>query len=294
MLPSSPAVIPIGKLKVGVRNSVITPSGVIRATWLRFCSVNQKLPSGPRVIEIGWLSELGIGKDRCRSASGTAPSIWASVAEAQRIPVRLATAKRNVEILDWLIITTNYSPFWGAKPRKGCQVVTFRRPILLLQISETGAFQRLYHHSLVICLRSVFICAQRVKVRTIVKWAIGAVALVVLIAVCGVVWLFVAFYMDMEKGERHRRQFQTELDSGRWDFGDQTALFAVAQGIVKNDPEAIRSAAKAVPDLQAPGRDGTTLLNFAVRQSWQRAESVESIRTLLSLGVDPNYTNGTA
>ena len=128
--------------------------------------------------------------------------------------------------------------------------------------------------------------------RTIVKWAIGAVALVVFIAVCGVVWLFVAFYMDMEKGERHRRQVQAELDSGRWDFGDQPALFAVAQGIVKNEPEAIRAAAKGVPDLQAPGRDGATLLNFAVRQSWQRPESVESIRTLLSLGVDPNYTNG--
>ena len=70
MLPSGPAVMPIGKLKVGVRNSVITPSGVIRATWLRFCSVNQKLPSGPRVIEIGWLSELGIGKDRRGGAPG--------------------------------------------------------------------------------------------------------------------------------------------------------------------------------------------------------------------------------
>jgi hypothetical protein len=133
-----------------------------------------------------------------------------------------------------------------------------------------------------------------VKARTIVKWAIGAVALVVLIAACGVVWLFVAFYMDMEKGDRHRRQLQAEQDSGRWDFGDQPALFAVAQGIVKNEPEAIRAAANAVPDLQAPGRDGATLLNFAVRQSWQRPESVESIRTLLSLGVDPNYTNGTA
>jgi hypothetical protein len=37
---------------------------------------------------------------------------------------------------------------------------------------------------------------------------------------------------------------------------DQPALFAVAQGIVKNDPEAIRTAAKSVPDLQAPGRNG--------------------------------------
>jgi ankyrin repeat protein len=131
-----------------------------------------------------------------------------------------------------------------------------------------------------------------VKTRTVFKWVIGAVALVVLIAVCGVVWLFVAFYMDMEKGEKHRREFQALLDSGKWDFGDQPALFAVAQGIVKNDPDAIRAAAKGVPDLQAPGRDGATLLNFAVRQSWQRPESVDAIRTLLSLGADPNYTNG--
>src|SRR5580765_6216300 len=27
-------------------------------------------------------------------------------------------------------------------------------------------------------------------------------------------------------------------------------------------------------------------------QSWQRPESVDAIRTLLSLGADPNYTNG--
>jgi ankyrin repeat protein len=107
-----------------------------------------------------------------------------------------------------------------------------------------------------------------------------------------VISLFVVGFISLEKGERHRRQFQAELDSGRWDFGQQPALFAVAQGIVKNDSEAIRAAAKNVPDLQAPGKDGTTLLNFAVRQSWQRPESVEAIRTLLSLGAEPNYTNG--
>ena len=107
-----------------------------------------------------------------------------------------------------------------------------------------------------------------------------------------VVSLFVVGFISLEKGEQHRRQLQAEQDSGRWDFGEQPALFAVAQGIVKNDPDAIRAAAKGVPDLQAPGRDGTTLLNFAVRQSWQRPESVEAIRTLLSLGADPNYTNG--
>lgn len=116
--------------------------------------------------------------------------------------------------------------------------------------------------------------------------------MVLLIGVGAVVWLVVAAFMSLEKSEQHRRQLQAEQDSGRWDFGDQPGLFAVAQGIVKNDPEAIRTAAKGVSDLQTPGRDGATLLNFAVRQSWQRPESVEAVKTLLSLGADPNYTNG--
>src|SRR5438034_8343807 len=107
-----------------------------------------------------------------------------------------------------------------------------------------------------------------------------------------VVWFFVAFYVSMERGEEHRRQLQAEQRSGKWDFGDQPALFGVAHAIVKNDQEAIRAAAKALPDLQAPGRDGTTLLYFAVTQSWQRPELVEAVKTLLSLGADPNYTNG--
>src|SRR5215470_7714137 len=108
----------------------------------------------------------------------------------------------------------------------------------------------------------------------------------------GVVLLFVVGFISLEKGERHRRQMQAEQKSGRWDFGDQPALFAVAQGIVRNDAEAIRTAAKGVPDLQAAGRYGETLLDFAVRQSWQRPGSVEAVKTLLSLGADPNYTNG--
>src|SRR6266704_4394168 len=112
------------------------------------------------------------------------------------------------------------------------------------------------------------------------------------LAVGGVVWLVVAFIIDMEKGEEHQRQIREEQRSGKWDFGDQPALFAVAQAIVKNDQDAIRAAAKALPDLQAPGRDGTTLLYFAVTQSWQRPELAEAVRTLLSLGADPNYTNG--
>ena len=110
--------------------------------------------------------------------------------------------------------------------------------------------------------------------------------------VVSVVWFFVAFYMSMERGEQYRRQVDAEQRSGKWDFGDQPALFAVADAIVKNDQDAIRAAVKALPNLQAPGRDGTTLLYFAVTQSWQRPESVDAVKTLLSLGADPNYTNG--
>jgi hypothetical protein len=107
-----------------------------------------------------------------------------------------------------------------------------------------------------------------------------------------VVWFFVAFFISMERGEEHQRQLRDEQRSGKWDFGDQPALFAVAQAIVKNDQDGIRAAAKALPDLQAPGREGTTLLYFSVTQSWQRPELAEAVRTLLSLGADPNYTNG--
>src|SRR5207249_4549286 len=114
----------------------------------------------------------------------------------------------------------------------------------------------------------------------------------VALAVGAMVCLFVAFFVSMERGERHQRQIREEQRSGKWDFGDQPALFAVAQAIVKNDQDAIRGAAKALPDLQTPGRDGTTLLYFAVTQSWQRPELAEAVRTLLSLGADPNYTNG--
>jgi ankyrin repeat protein len=130
------------------------------------------------------------------------------------------------------------------------------------------------------------------KAKTALKWTIGVIAVVIFIAVGAVVCLFVAFFVSMERGEKHQRQLREEQHSGKWDFGDQPALFAVAQAIVKNDQEAIRSAAQAVPDLQAPGRYGATLLYFAVTESWQRPELAEAVRTLLSLGADPNYTNG--
>jgi hypothetical protein len=119
---------------------------------------------------------------------------------------------------------------------------------------------------------------------------IGGICLA--LAVGAMVCLFVVFFVSMERGEEHQRQLREEQRSGKWDFGEQPALFAVAQGIVKNDQDAIRAAAKALPDLQPPGRDGATLLYFAVTQSWQRPELAEAVRTLLSLGADPNYTNG--
>jgi hypothetical protein len=112
------------------------------------------------------------------------------------------------------------------------------------------------------------------------------------LALGAVVWFFAAFYVSMERGEERGRKLREELRSGKTDFGEDPALFAVAQAIGRNDPAAIRSAAKAVPDLQTPGHDGATLLYFAVTQSWQRPELVEAVRTLLSLGANPNHTNG--
>lgn len=104
--------------------------------------------------------------------------------------------------------------------------------------------------------------------------------------------LFAAFWIDMEQGEVKRRRFEAEVQSGRHAFGDQPQLLAVAQAVSANDVEAIRTAANGVQDLQAAGRDGTTLLCWAVRETWQRPQLLDAVRTLLSLGADPNYTNG--
>ncbi len=124
------------------------------------------------------------------------------------------------------------------------------------------------------------------------KWR-GWLILAPLILCLGLpVAFFGVFWIEMEKGDVHRRQLDEEMRSGRYDFGDQPALLAVAQAISANDQDAIRAAAKAVPDLQAPGRDGTTLLCWAARETWQRPQLVESVKTLLSLGADPNFTNG--
>jgi len=124
------------------------------------------------------------------------------------------------------------------------------------------------------------------------KW-VGFLFVAPLILCLGLpVGFFGAFWIDMEKGEVHRRQMEESVRSGRYAFGNQPALLAVAQAISANAQDAIRAAAKAVPDLQAPGRDGTTLLCWAVRETWQRPQLVDSVKTLLSLGADPNFNNG--
>ena len=51
---------------------------------------------------------------------------------------------------------------------------------------------------------------------------IGGICLA--LAIAAVVCLFVAFFVSMERGERHQRQMREEQRSGKWDFGDQPAL----------------------------------------------------------------------
>jgi hypothetical protein len=118
------------------------------------------------------------------------------------------------------------------------------------------------------------------------------ISIIATIAFLGVVAFMVWFGVEWSRGEKRAAQTREDMRSGKWDFGDQPALFAVAQAIVKNDPEGIRAAAKNVPDLNAGGRDGTTLLFFAVRSTWQHEERVAAVKTLISLGANPNYNNG--
>lgn len=117
-------------------------------------------------------------------------------------------------------------------------------------------------------------------------------SLIATIAFLSVVGFFVWFAIAWSRDEARAAQTREEMRSGKWDFGDQPALFAVAQAILNNDQEAIRAAAKNVPDLQAGGRDGTTLLYFAVHSTWQHEHRVEAVKTLISLGANPNYNNG--
>jgi hypothetical protein len=52
--------------------------------------------------------------------------------------------------------------------------------------------------------------------------------------------------------------------------------------------EASSAAAANLPDLQAAGRTGKTLLYFAVGQTWHQEHKAEAVKTLLSFGADPN------
>jgi len=72
----------------------------------------------------------------------------------------------------------------------------------------------------------------------------------------------------MERGEKHQRQIRAEQDSedGLWrSAGAIRCRPRYRKNLIGRDPR----GAKSVPDLQAPGRYGATLLNFAVMQSWQ-------------------------
>ena len=92
-------------------------------------------------------------------------------------------------------------------------------------------------------------------------------------------------------GAMKHRHYERQLHSGDIDFGDQPQMLAVAHAIDRNDEKAVRSAVKALPNLQATNKDGKTLLYFAVDEAITRPELVQAVQTLLSLGADPNYTN---
>ena len=94
--------------------------------------------------------------------------------------------------------------------------------------------------------------------------------------------------------ERRNDQFTADVHSGRYNFGEHPELLAVAEAIAKNDSNAIRASAKNVRDLNAAGRDGMTLLFFAVNESLERPELASAVETLLAVGVNPNYHNDSA
>jgi hypothetical protein len=124
------------------------------------------------------------------------------------------------------------------------------------------------------------------------NYFVKQLAIIAVIAVVTVAGFAIWFGIAWSRGEERARQSREDLRTGKEHFGDQPALFAVAQAIVRNDQEAIRAAAKNVPDLQTPGREGRTLLHFAVSKTYHHDEHVEAVKTLLSLGANPNHNNG--
>jgi hypothetical protein len=81
---------------------------------------------------------------------------------------------------------------------------------------------------------------------------IGGICLA--LAVSAVVCLFVAFFVSMERGERHQRQIREEQRSGKWDFGEQPALFAVAQMNLDKGAEEFSTPSSLCLDGQATGQ----------------------------------------
>lgn len=104
--------------------------------------------------------------------------------------------------------------------------------------------------------------------------------------------LFAVFEIERNVESAKSDRYTADLNSGREYFGKQPALMEVAKAIDRNDEDAIRAAARNVPDLKAAGVDGWTLLSFAVYEATQRPELVKAVATLLSCGADPNYNNG--
>ena len=75
MLPSAPSAIARGMLfGVGIGNSVIVPSGVIRPMRLPVCSENHMLPSDPSAMIRGELFGLGSGNSVRPVPSGLHPA----------------------------------------------------------------------------------------------------------------------------------------------------------------------------------------------------------------------------
>src|SRR5207237_4835721 len=90
--------------------------------------------------------------------------------------------------------------------------------------------------------------------------------------------------------ERRNDQFTADVHSGRYNFGEHPELLAVAEAIAKNDSNAIRASAKNVRDLNGAGRDGMTLLFFAVNESLERPELASAVETLLAVALTRTIT----
>ncbi len=86
-LPSEPAVITCKPaLGVGTANSVNTPAGVIRPTWLAFSSANHRLPSGPAVIDLRPALDVGTVNSVMTPAGVIRPTLLPASSVNHRLP----------------------------------------------------------------------------------------------------------------------------------------------------------------------------------------------------------------